>query len=58
MSGRCPYPLLWSRPGHTQTIEAFVSDAMEAMSTRPESIEEISEANARHCQIKAREPEV
>ncbi|XP_056467776.1 cytoplasmic dynein 2 heavy chain 1 isoform X1 [Gadus chalcogrammus] len=44
--------------GHTQTIEAFVSDAMEALSTRPESIEEISEANARHCQIKAREPEI
>ncbi|CAL8361611.1 unnamed protein product [Merluccius merluccius] len=44
--------------GHTQSIEAFVSESMEALSTRPESIEEISEANARHGQIKAREPEI
>ncbi|KAJ3590899.1 hypothetical protein NHX12_008847 [Muraenolepis orangiensis] len=44
--------------GHTQSIEAFVSESMETLSTRPESIEEIGEANARHGQIKAREPQI
>ncbi|KAM4627347.1 cytoplasmic dynein 2 heavy chain 1 [Polymixia lowei] len=44
--------------GHTQSIEGFVSESMEALSTRPESIEEIGEANARHSQIKAREPQI
>ncbi|KAM3875467.1 cytoplasmic dynein 2 heavy chain 1 [Diretmus argenteus] len=43
---------------HTQTIESFVSESMETLSTRPESIEEIGAANARHSQIQARKPEI
>ncbi|XP_056138994.1 cytoplasmic dynein 2 heavy chain 1 [Lampris incognitus] len=44
--------------GHVQTIESFVSDSMQALSTRPESIEEIGEANARHSRIQACKPEI
>ncbi|XP_071781183.2 cytoplasmic dynein 2 heavy chain 1 [Centroberyx gerrardi] len=44
--------------GHTQSIESFVSESMEALSTRPENIEEIGGANAKHGQIQARKPEI
>ena len=44
--------------GHTQNIEAFVAQAMETLSVRPESIEEIGEANVKHGQLQAKKPEV
>ncbi|XP_062329494.1 dynein cytoplasmic 2 heavy chain 1 [Osmerus eperlanus] len=44
--------------GHTQDIDSFVSEAMEALSTRPESIQEIGEANARHSLVQARKPDI
>uniref|UniRef100_A0A667ZZ86 Dynein cytoplasmic 2 heavy chain 1 n=1 Tax=Myripristis murdjan TaxID=586833 RepID=A0A667ZZ86_9TELE len=44
--------------GHIQTIESFVSESMEALSTRPESIEEIGVANAKHSHIQTHKPQV
>lgn len=44
--------------GHTQAIDSFVSESMEALSTRPESMEEIGAASGKHSQILARKPEV
>ncbi|KAJ7995299.1 hypothetical protein DPEC_G00243100 [Dallia pectoralis] len=44
--------------GHTQDIDSFVTEAMESLMSRPESIDEIGAANARHSQIQARKPEI
>uniref|UniRef100_A0A8C7E017 Dynein cytoplasmic 2 heavy chain 1 n=1 Tax=Oncorhynchus kisutch TaxID=8019 RepID=A0A8C7E017_ONCKI len=44
--------------GHTLDIDSFVTGAMETLSSRPESIDEIGEANARHSQIQARKPDI
>lgn len=44
--------------GHTQTIDSFVLESMETLSTRPESMEEIGAANNKYNQILARKPEV
>uniref|UniRef100_A0AAR2JK60 Cytoplasmic dynein 2 heavy chain 1 n=1 Tax=Pygocentrus nattereri TaxID=42514 RepID=A0AAR2JK60_PYGNA len=43
---------------HTQAIDSFVTSAMETLSTRPESIDEIGEANGKHSQLQAKKPEV
>lgn len=44
--------------GHTQAIDSFVSESMEALSNRPESMEEIGAASGIYTQILARKPEV
>uniref|UniRef100_A0A8B9L0C8 Cytoplasmic dynein 2 heavy chain 1 n=1 Tax=Astyanax mexicanus TaxID=7994 RepID=A0A8B9L0C8_ASTMX len=44
--------------GHIQAIDSFVTGAMETLSTRPESIDEIGDANAKHSQLQAKKPEV
>ncbi|KAI3354358.1 hypothetical protein L3Q82_018881, partial [Scortum barcoo] len=44
--------------GHTQAIESFFSESMEALSTRPESMEEIGAASGKYSQILARKPEI
>ncbi|XP_017286523.1 cytoplasmic dynein 2 heavy chain 1 isoform X3 [Kryptolebias marmoratus] len=44
--------------GHTQAINSFVSESMEALSTRPESMEEIGAANGKYNQILTRKPEI
>uniref|UniRef100_UPI000D31A44F cytoplasmic dynein 2 heavy chain 1 n=1 Tax=Maylandia zebra TaxID=106582 RepID=UPI000D31A44F len=44
--------------GHTQAIETFVTESMDALSTRPESMEEIGAASAKYNQILARKPEI
>ncbi|XP_047450013.1 cytoplasmic dynein 2 heavy chain 1 isoform X3 [Mugil cephalus] len=44
--------------GHTQAIDSFVSESMEALSARPESMEDIGAANGTYCQILARKPEI
>ncbi|XP_057206860.1 cytoplasmic dynein 2 heavy chain 1 isoform X3 [Triplophysa rosa] len=44
--------------GHIQVIDLFVSGAMEVLSLRPESIDEIGEANAKHAQLQAQKPEI
>lgn len=44
--------------GHTQAIDSFVSESMEALSNRPESMEEIGAASGIYSQILARKPEV
>ncbi|CAB1349241.1 unnamed protein product [Coregonus sp. 'balchen'] len=43
---------------HTLDIDSFVTEAMETLSSRPESIDEIGEANSRHSQIHARKPDI
>ncbi|XP_028817493.1 cytoplasmic dynein 2 heavy chain 1 isoform X3 [Denticeps clupeoides] len=42
--------------GHTQDIDTFVSQAMEMLSTRPESIDEIGEANVKHSELQSKKP--
>lgn len=44
--------------GHIQAVDSFVSSGMATLSTRPESIEEIGEANSKHSQLQAQKPEV
>lgn len=44
--------------GHTQAIDSFVSESMEALSNRPESMEEIGAASGIYSQILACKPEV
>ncbi|KAI5098641.1 cytoplasmic dynein 2 heavy chain 1, partial [Silurus meridionalis] len=44
--------------GHIQTVDSFVSSGMTTLSTRPQSIEEIGEANSKHSQLQAQKPEV
>lgn len=39
-------------------IDSFVSGAMETLSLRPESIDEIGEANTKHSQLQTQKPEV
>uniref|UniRef100_A0A8C9S5I7 Cytoplasmic dynein 2 heavy chain 1 n=1 Tax=Scleropages formosus TaxID=113540 RepID=A0A8C9S5I7_SCLFO len=44
--------------GHTQDIDTFVTQAIETLSTRPESIDEIGEANIQHGKLLTRKPEI
>ncbi|XP_076002176.1 cytoplasmic dynein 2 heavy chain 1 isoform X2 [Genypterus blacodes] len=44
--------------GHIQTIDSFVSESMEVLSSRPESMEEIGEASGKYSKIFARKPEI
>ncbi|XP_041850617.1 cytoplasmic dynein 2 heavy chain 1 [Melanotaenia boesemani] len=44
--------------GHTHAIDSFVSESMEALSTRPESMEEIGTAKGTYSQIFGRKPEI
>ncbi|XP_028320044.1 cytoplasmic dynein 2 heavy chain 1 isoform X2 [Gouania willdenowi] len=44
--------------GHTQTIDSFISDSMEALCNRPESMEEIGAANSKYNHIFASKPEI
>lgn len=44
--------------GHLQAIDSFVSESMEALSTRPDNLEEIGAANSKYNQILSRKPEV
>ncbi|XP_077984893.1 cytoplasmic dynein 2 heavy chain 1-like [Glandiceps talaboti] len=43
---------------HTTEIEKFVNDGMEALSTRPQTVEEIGLANAKHAELTAKKPEI
>ena len=43
---------------HKQTVENFVTEGMEALSTRPQTVEEIGLANAKHEELSKRIPEV
>ncbi|XP_029699181.1 cytoplasmic dynein 2 heavy chain 1 isoform X3 [Takifugu rubripes] len=44
--------------GHIQTIESFVSESLEILSSQPESLEEIGEANTKYNQIIAQKNEI
>ncbi|XP_055023019.1 cytoplasmic dynein 2 heavy chain 1 [Boleophthalmus pectinirostris] len=44
--------------GHTQTIESFVSESTDALSVRPESMEEISATRGHYNHILSRKPEI
>ncbi|XP_065136472.1 cytoplasmic dynein 2 heavy chain 1 [Paramisgurnus dabryanus] len=44
--------------GHIQVIDSFLSGAMEILSSRPESIDEIGEANAKHGHLQTQKPEI
>ncbi|XP_034460809.1 cytoplasmic dynein 2 heavy chain 1 isoform X1 [Hippoglossus hippoglossus] len=44
--------------GHTQAIESFVSESMEALSIRPENMEEIGAAAGKYSQILASKTEI
>ncbi|CAG6004611.1 unnamed protein product [Menidia menidia] len=44
--------------GHIQAIDSFVSESMEALSTRPESMEEIGVVKGKYSQIFTGKPEI
>ena len=41
-----------------QTIDTFVTDGMETLSTRPQTVEEIGMANEKHEELSKKTPEV
>uniref|UniRef100_A0A672GCW4 Dynein cytoplasmic 2 heavy chain 1 n=1 Tax=Salarias fasciatus TaxID=181472 RepID=A0A672GCW4_SALFA len=43
---------------HVLSIESFVSESMDVLSSRPESMEEIGTANGKYNQILTRKPEI
>ncbi|KAG7470921.1 hypothetical protein MATL_G00119020 [Megalops atlanticus] len=43
---------------HTQDIDTFLNQAMETLSTRPESIDEIGEANIKHGELQTKKPDI
>lgn len=43
---------------HIQTIDNFVTEGMESLSTRPQTVEEIGLANAKHEELSKKIPEV
>ncbi|XP_077154626.1 cytoplasmic dynein 2 heavy chain 1 isoform X5 [Ranitomeya variabilis] len=43
---------------HLHEIDAFVSDGTEVLSSRPQSVEEIGEANMKHGELKLKKPEI
>ncbi|XP_073518216.1 cytoplasmic dynein 2 heavy chain 1 isoform X2 [Phyllobates terribilis] len=43
---------------HLHEIDTFVSDGMEVLSCRPQSVEEIGEANMKHGELKLKKPEI
>ncbi|MFT7803200.1 cytoplasmic dynein 2 heavy chain 1 [Arapaima gigas] len=43
---------------HMQDIDTFLTQAIETLSTRPESIDEIGEANIQHGKLLAKKPEI
>lgn len=44
--------------GHMQSIESFMSESMEALSTRPENMEDVAAAGGTYSQILARKHDV
>ena len=43
---------------HIQTIDNFVTEGMESLSTRPQTVEEIGLANEKHEELSKKIPEV
>lgn len=43
---------------HIQTIDNFVTDGMEALASRPQTVEEIGMANEKHAELGKKIPEV
>ncbi len=43
---------------HIQTIDNFLTEGMESLSTRPQTVEEIGLANAKHEELSKKIPEV
>uniref|UniRef100_A0A8C5PRQ6 Dynein cytoplasmic 2 heavy chain 1 n=1 Tax=Leptobrachium leishanense TaxID=445787 RepID=A0A8C5PRQ6_9ANUR len=43
---------------HLHDIETFVTEGMEMLSSRPQSVEEIGEANMKHGELKLKKPEI
>ncbi|XP_073414467.1 cytoplasmic dynein 2 heavy chain 1 isoform X2 [Dendrobates tinctorius] len=43
---------------HLHEIDTFVSDGMEVLSSRPQSVGEIGEANMKHGELKLKKPEI
>lgn len=39
-------------------IDKFLKDGMESLSTMPQTVEEIGNANAKHAELEAKKPEV
>ena len=43
---------------NTQAIETFLSSAIEELSTRPQTVDEIGRANQAHAQLTAQKPQI
>ncbi|XP_033632471.1 cytoplasmic dynein 2 heavy chain 1-like isoform X2 [Asterias rubens] len=50
--------LRYSITEHVNEIDRFLKDATEALSTRPQTVEEIGKANAKHAELQAKKPEI
>ncbi|XP_022103094.1 cytoplasmic dynein 2 heavy chain 1-like isoform X1 [Acanthaster planci] len=50
--------LRYSITEHINEIDRFLKDSMEALSTRPQTVEEIGKANAKHAELQAKKPEI
>jgi dynein heavy chain 2 len=52
------FTLRYSIQSDLQSTGQFVTDAITMLSTRPQSIDEIAEANSKHQEFGKRKPEV
>ncbi|KAG8452968.1 hypothetical protein GDO86_004684 [Hymenochirus boettgeri] len=43
---------------HLHEIDVFVTEGMESLSSRPQTVEEIGEANMKHTHLKLKKPEI
>ncbi|XP_029458286.1 cytoplasmic dynein 2 heavy chain 1 [Rhinatrema bivittatum] len=43
---------------HLHDIDSFVTEGMEALSVRPQTVDEIGEANVQHEKLQAKKPEI
>ncbi|XP_066286377.1 cytoplasmic dynein 2 heavy chain 1-like isoform X1 [Branchiostoma lanceolatum] len=43
---------------HLNEIDTFLTDALESLSTRPQSVEEIGLANAKHAELAEKKPQI
>ncbi|XP_043928516.1 cytoplasmic dynein 2 heavy chain 1 isoform X1 [Protopterus annectens] len=43
---------------HIQVIDNFVSNAMESLMVRPQTVEEIGKANVKHSELQLKKPEI
>ena len=53
-----PFALCYADIVFPQIIDSFLVEARDALSIRPQTVEEIGEVNAKHAELSRRKPEI